>query len=40
VLSLKIVKVLSYKINAVAKFFCAFTPITQAVGALFNTLDY
>jgi hypothetical protein len=39
-LSLEMVKVFSYKINAVAEFFYAFTPITQAVGALFDTLDY
>jgi hypothetical protein len=40
VLSSEMVKVPGYKINAVAEFFRAFTPITQAVGALFDTLDH
>jgi hypothetical protein len=40
VLSLKIVKVPSYKVNAIAEFFCVFTLIIQVVRALFDTLDY
>jgi hypothetical protein len=40
VLSSKMVKVPSYKINAIAEFFRAFTLITQAVKALFNILDH
>jgi len=34
------VKVPGYKINTIAEFFRTFTPITQAVGALFDTLDH
>jgi hypothetical protein len=40
VLSSEIVKVPVYKTNAVAEFFCKFIPITQAVGVLFDILDY
>ena len=40
VLSSEMVKVPGYKINAVAEFFRTFTPITQAVRALFDILDH
>ena len=40
VLSSEMVKVPGYKIGAVAEFFRAFTPVTQAVGALFDALDH
>jgi hypothetical protein len=40
VLSSQVVKVPTYRLNAVTTFFREFTPITQVVGALFDVVDH
>jgi hypothetical protein len=40
VLSSDMVKMSGYKFNTVAEFFRAFTPVTQAVGALFEVVNH